>query len=161
MIKIKKLKALSLIELMMTISVLSVLLCMGLMSFDEINNLQKVSNAQSQLGDAISKTRSYAKRFGVKSSITANVGASTYSLSDTDGNFKTDATRYDSLSGQLPDGVKVLSSTCGTINFYIDGSVIDDSDSRVSENCSITVGTSDIVKRTITLKALSGEVAYE
>lgn len=163
MIKFPKYKAVSLLELLVSLTVICVLLGMSFMAYNDATDRQNVSNSVKQLGFAINKARSYAQTKGYPTQVIITSGQSTYSIKANNVEI-TNSSYNDAMSGVLPSGTKVVTKGCSNdIYFYIDGTPLTNTNPKtvMSSDCIIKVGIDNRTYKTLTINGQSGEVTYE
>lgn len=159
----RKQKGFTLLELLVTISIISVLLTIALKSVGNSVDSQSASDAGQQAMYALNRARYYAKTKGIVTHVYFGEGTNQYIIEENDGNSLLKENSIDGSSGELPDGVTVLENTCGDIFFNIDGTPllsVDPSKEPMYEVCRITVGNSASEKSLIILPH-SGSITYE
>jgi prepilin-type N-terminal cleavage/methylation domain-containing protein len=150
----------SLFELLLTIVLLSVLLCMGFNTFDSSIKAQNTQSATEQIASAIKNAKYYARSKGVVTSLGFPAGSNYYSIS-ADGEVISNNALFGSTSGKLPENIKIIQNNCYDLNFYVDGSLIDSSGNSISDDCLIKTGYTNGPQKTITIKGNSGNVTYQ
>lgn len=150
----------SLFELLISIVILSVLLTMGFSTFDSSIKAQNTQSASEQIVSAIKKAKYYSRSKGVITSLSFPVGGNSYSVS-ADGEVISNNNLFDAYSGKLPKNIEIIQNSCGTVNFYVDGSPVNSLNETISTDCSIKVGYDSGVQKTITIKGNSGNVIYQ
>lgn len=155
-------KGFTLLELLITISLISVL---SLMSFQGLANSidsQNVNHAAKQVAFAINKARYYAKAKGENTHIVLEINSNTYEISADDVSLL-NANSIDGTSGELPDNVTITDNTCGDLYFYVDGTPLNSIDPpyQLSHYCTITVGAKNGKSKTISILPYSGRVVYD
>lgn len=152
----------TLLELLITVSLISVF---ALISFQGLNNSiesQNVNNAAKQIAFAINKARYYAKTKGEMTHIKLEENSKTYEITADDISIL-NANRMDGTSGKLPNHVTITSNNCGDLYFYIDGTPLNSIDPpyQLSHHCTITVGVYNGKSKTISILPYSGSVIYD
>ena len=156
----RKTPGISLFELLLSIVLLSVLLCIGYNSFDREIRSENVKSAAEQIVLAIKNARCYARSKGITTSVNFQTGENEYSIS-ADGQVITNNEFFDSTSGKLPKNVEIIDSGCNSVNFYVDGSPVDSGGNLITKNCDVKVGYEDGPQKDITIIGNSGNVVYE
>ena len=152
-------QGITLLELLITITVISVLAIIGLVSFYSIIDEQNAQAATEQIAFAIKKAKSYSKIHGVSTKLNLVSNSGTYSIT-ADGQTITKDSNFDATSGVLPENIKILSSNCSDMNFYIDGSFVDSNETPITNDCTVTIGTENGIKKELTIKSGVGIVEY-
>jgi prepilin-type N-terminal cleavage/methylation domain-containing protein len=147
----------TLIELLISLGLISVLLSMGFSAFDSSIKAQNSKSASEQIVSAIKKAKYYSRSKGVITSLSFPTGGNSYSIS-VNGIIISNDNNFDATSGKLPKNIEIIQNSCGDINFYVDGSPVDVSNNTVATDCSIKVGYADGPQKTITIKGNSGNV---
>jgi prepilin-type N-terminal cleavage/methylation domain-containing protein len=150
----------TLIELLISLALISVLLSIGFNTFDSSIREQNSKSASEQIVSAIKKAKYYSRSKGVVTSLSFPTGSNTYSIS-ADSEVISNSNLFDASSGALPKNVEIIQNNCDSINFYVDGSPVDSSNNPVTTDCSIKVGYTGGPQKTITIKGNSGNVIYE
>ena len=143
----------------MTISMMGILLTIGSSTFVNQTRTQSVNAAVEQVAFALKQARHHSRIKGVTTEVILTNNKSNYTI-QTDDETITNSANSDATSGELPDGTKVINNYCGNINFYVDGSPVD-SYGYPMYDCTITVGYENSIQKTLTLKAISGNITYE
>jgi prepilin-type N-terminal cleavage/methylation domain-containing protein len=154
----------TLLELMITVSVMSVMLLMAYKNFNDSVNSQNLKGTIQQVALAIKDARYYAKAKGDTTHLIFEEGATSYSVEDQDGNAITDSSMYGAMSGELPTGFSVKENTCGDVYFHPDGnplSAINPDNIVLSSDCNITIGYDDTHTKSVTIHAYSGDATYD
>lgn len=159
-IKPEKLTGMTMIELMLTFSLISILLLVAFIMFDNETNTERSISAAQQIAFAIKKSRYYARYQGTQTMLSFPVNGSNYSII-ADGVNIVQNSNFDATSGILPTNTQILSNSCNNIYFSVDGSIVDSNNNLLSSDCQITVGTSINTEKTVLIKAGSGNVIYE
>lgn len=160
MINKKKYSGITLLELLITISLMSFLLVMGFQSFSVMINRQYSQSAIQQAGFAIKKARYFARAKGVTTKLNFPVGSNNYSIVAGGVSITNDA-NFDATSGILPDKTKILSNNCSDIYFYIDGTLVDSNNQHISTDCKISIGYDNGIQKSLTVYSNSGSVVYD
>jgi Tfp pilus assembly protein FimT len=153
----KKQSGISLIELAVTMLLISVLSTIGFNTFDSSIKAENVISASEQVAFAIKKAKYYARSKGVVTKLSFPVGGSSYSIT-VNGETVSNNSNFDATSGVLPKNVKILQNTCNSINFYVDGSLITDSGLVKKTDCILQLGYTDGQSKTLTIKGNTGNV---
>lgn len=155
-----KYSGISLIELMLTLMLISVLLGTGYVSFNKSIMDQNSKSAAEQVVLAVKKAKFYSRSKGIKTSLSFPAGSNTYSIS-ADGETITNDNNFDATSGKLPKNIEILQNNCNDMNFYVNGTPIDSVGDRITNSCTIIVGYDEGPQKTITIRGNSGNVSYE
>ena len=147
----------SLIELMITVTIMVVLLSTGFTAFGNSIEAQKATQAADQIASAIKQAKYFSRSNGVLTSLFFIEGSNTYTIV-ADGEIISDSSLYDAASGILPENTVITHNTCSEINFYVDGSIVDSVGNIITESCTISVGYSDGQQKTLTIRGNSGNV---
>lgn len=154
-------RATTLLELLMTISLISILLSVSAVNFNSMINEQSAKSAAEQLSMALNKAKYYAQKSGNITIINVPANSNIYTIT-ADSQTLTNNTNFDSTSGELPDDTIIISSSCGnSIEFHPNGSVFDEWNYELNYDCSIDVGFSGGAQRTVEIKAGSGNVTWQ
>ena len=166
----KNINGYTLLELLITIAVISVMTTIGFQSVASSINSQKTSNAAKQVEFALKKARYYAKTKGQITHVSMPVGTNKYVIEANDIDL-TSSDNIDGTSGVLPENIKFQTNTCGDIYFYVDGTPLTSAEEPISPLtylCSITVSASAETddragnkSETLTLMPYSGSIVYE
>ena len=154
-----KKSGISLIELLISMALISVLLGIGFNAFDSSIKDQNNHSAAEQIVSAIKKAQYYSRSKGVITSLSFQPGSNTYSIS-ADGAVISNNNNFDATSGILPKNIVIIQNNCAGINFYVDGSPTDAANNPVTTDCSLTAGYIGGPQKTITIKGNSGNVTY-
>jgi|GEM_PF-3193175 len=155
-----KRNAFTLMELILAVSIISLLTVVAFANVNEQTKIQKANRAVQQSAWAIKQARHYARMKGVKTELIFDTGSTVYTI-NADGQDITNNSRMDALSGVLPEGVKVLNNACGNIYFDVDGSPVDSVGDVILNDCTIALGYDSNSQKNLTLKAISGNIIYE
>lgn len=150
-------KGISLIELAVVMLLISILITMGFSSFDSSIKAQNAQSASDQSASAIKKAKYYSRSKGIITSLNFPVGSNSYSIL-ADGVNLSNNNLFDATSGVLPKNVVVIRNTCANVNFYVDGSPVDNNGNTITQDCSITIGYMDGNQKTLTIKGNTGNV---
>ncbi len=151
----------SMLELMITLSIMGILLCFGAPFIGKTCQSQDVVNARKQLAYALKKSRYYARNKGITVSVDLTEGSNTFSVTADGTELTGESTLFDSFNGTFPEDLVVISSSCNDINFDINGFLIDSYDELITENCIITVGYSNGIQKNLTINTGTGNVNYD
>lgn len=155
----------TLLELLITISIISVLSLLSFTSFTAAINAEYSTTAAKQLSYAIEKARYYAKSNGTTTYIKFNTNSDTYIIKTPDANGKslTDQNRFDGFSGKMPDGTKVIDTTCNYFYYYVDGLPVSETSRRtpLSSDCFVLVGVTNSYTKIVRVNSKTGKVSYE
>jgi len=160
---LKKNYGVSITELMIMLVVISVIMTMSFIAYNNAVNIQKSAEAVKQLGFAVSKTRSYAQTKGIITQIIITSDKNTYTIK-ANGNTISDPTYFDGFSGELPSGTKVISNSCSNnIYFYIDGTPLTSISPKtiMNSDCLVKVGINNENYKALNINGSTGEVTYE
>lgn len=150
----------SLFELLIAVVLLSLLLGIGYSNFDNSVKNQNTKSSAEQVVLAIKNAKYYARAKGIITSLGFTAGSNTYSIS-ANGNILTNNANFDSTSGKLPNNIIIINSTCGDLNFYVDGSPIDSDGNSITQNCEIKIGYNNGPQKNIIIMGNTGNVIYE
>ena len=157
-------KGYTLMELLVTVSLSGVLLFAGVAALDNSIKKQSVKNAAEQFSNALKMARYYTKTKGVPTTISFSTGSNTYSITADDKDITT-STKFGSLSGQLPDGTRITSSSCSELTFDINGELIDLYGDPITYDCYIYLSSNSNEYyhhySGVIVNAHSGNVKYE
>lgn len=148
----------TLVELLVTVSLISVLLGVGLTAFTNSINQQNTNDAVEEAALAIRNARSYARLQGVMTELDFQ----TYSYGVKIDNIPiTDHKGFGHLSGNFPKNVSILNKSCSSMFFQPDGTLVDSSQNVITNNCTITIGSTSSNSRTLTINPNTGKVIYD
>lgn len=151
---------LTLIELMVTLSLASILLVLGFKGFSDMISLQTLKSGVEQSALAIKEARYYATSKGVVARINFAVGSNSYSIT-ADGKAITGNNNFSAMSGILPDKVKISSNSCGNLGFYVDGVPVDLSNQPILADCTIKISYNGTSEKSVIIQAGTGNVTNE
>ena len=142
-------------EILVTVSLSGLLMCLGFTSFVTLTKQEYSQSALQQVSYTINKARSYARSQGYDVQLIFNAGSNTYSIMANGINLVSN-TNFDETSGVLPDTTKIISNNCSNIYFYIDGSLVDNNNNPLANNCQITVGYANGPQSNVIINANTG-----
>lgn len=151
-------RGMTLLELLVTVSIIAVLLGVGLTAFTQSINQQNANDAVEQAALAIRNARSYARLQGVV--VELDFQTDSYGVK-VDNVPVTDHKGFGHLSGTFPKNVKILSKSCSSMFFQPDGALVDSSQNVITNNCTITIGSTSSDSRTLTINPNTGKVIYD
>jgi prepilin-type N-terminal cleavage/methylation domain-containing protein len=157
-VKMTEHKGLTLLELMITVSLLGLLLVLGLSVFDKETRLQHLNDATQQIGYAVKKARYYAKISGDYGVVSFVNNSNTYSIKTDSTSTITNENYMGALSGQLPDNIKIISTNCGVLYFSVDGTLLDSSKQPKTTACTIKVGYNDSPQKSLDIQPGIGNI---
>jgi prepilin-type N-terminal cleavage/methylation domain-containing protein len=149
-------KGVTLLELLVTLSLISFLLVMGLTAFTSSTNKQYANEAALQINYAMKKAKYYARAKGLPVDLEFNQGSNTYALTSNDTAI-TQSGNFDATSGVLPDETEIIQNTCGDIYFNIEGKILSN-DGNTENICHITVGYNNGPQKTLVINRNTGAV---
>lgn len=160
MIKVYRIKhkGITLLELLITVALISVLLTLGLTAFTESINQQNTNDAVEQAALSIRNARSYSRLKGVTTEL--DFQSSSYGVK-VDNVAIADHHGFGKLSGTLPKNVKVTSKSCSSMFFQPDGTLVDSSEKVITNNCTIEFGSNYSNTRNLTINPNTGKVIYD
>jgi prepilin-type N-terminal cleavage/methylation domain-containing protein len=150
-------KAVTLLELLVTVSIAGVLMTIALCSFDTMSKEQSLQTAASQIVSTYDTARYIAEKSGAQTNVILTQNSGLYSITSGQ-EVLSNNSRYGSLSGELPDKVKILGNNCGQIGFDINGSLVPDSNVPLVSDCGITVGYTGGISKDLTLSLATGAI---
>ena len=149
----------SLTEMMMTCTIMSIIAIAGFVGFSESIRIQDAEGGADRIGYAIKEAKYFARAKGVKTSFNFPVNAKTFSVLANEQAISTQD-RIDALSGNLPGDVRILANTCEGMEFNENGKLIDADGNNVYAECAITVGYSNGPKKTVIIGGGTGNVDF-
>ncbi len=157
----KKLKkhGISLFELLMAISILSVLLATGYLNFAGSVKDQQARRSAQSIGYAIKKAKYFSRTKGVETSFNFLQGSNTYSV-NADGQEITSQSNYGALSGTLPNGIIIITNACPDFRFNMEGMLTDSDGEIIYNDCTIAVGYANGPQVTVLIRGRTGNVEY-
>jgi len=150
-------KGITLLELLVSMSLISFLLVMGLAAFTSSTNKQYANEAALQINYAMKEAKYYARAKGLPVDLEFLQGSKTYGLTSDDKQI-TQSDKFDATSGVLPDKTEIIQNTCGPIYYYIDGRILS-YDVNTPNICRIIVGYNDGPQRTLVINRNTGIVS--
>ena len=152
------------LELLVTISVISVLAVLSYQSLASSIESQNATMAASQIMNALNKARYYAKTKGKSTFISLPTDSNEYSIEEADGTSLIQTYNIDGASGKLPGNTKILENSCGDFYFYVDGTPmysVGDFLDPLSSRCEIVVGNEDGLQKTLIINPHTGSIVYD
>ena len=150
-------KGLTLMELLVSMSLIAFLLVMGLTAFTNLTNTQYANEAALQVSHAMKKAKYYARAKGLPVEMEFNQGSKKYALVS-NGLQITQEGNFDATSGVLPDNTEIIQNSCGSLYYYIDGRILSN-DESTPNICRIIVGYADGPQRTLIINRNTGNVS--
>jgi prepilin-type N-terminal cleavage/methylation domain-containing protein len=150
----------SLIELIITVSIIAVMLTTSLASFGGMINEQNTQSAVQQISYAVKKSKYYAKTQGIPTKISFTENSNTY-LIEADSVLLTSNTNFDATSGELPENMRIIYSSCGELFFQPDGSILDSYGNHMSSACQVAVGADYQSSARLYIQPQTGTVTYD
>lgn len=149
----------TLLELLITVSLISVFAMISFQGVADSIGKQKVNNAAKQISFALNKARYYAKTKGENTRIIMEENSNTYEITANDVSI-INSNSMDGTSGELPENVVIKTNSCGNLYFYIDGTPLTSIDPpyQLSHHCTITVSSNNGRSKTISILPYSGRI---
>ncbi len=160
MIKLNPKAGITLLELVVTLTIIAILLVTSLAAFDSFIDDQNTISAAQQAGFAIQKARYYAKANGVITNLVFTPGNKVYDIVAGSKSIVNNA-NFDATSGKLPGDVKILSNNCDEIYFNVYGSLVNSYNQPISNKCQINLGYPNGPQKSITIEPGMGNVVYD
>lgn len=145
---------------MITAVMIAVVSGIGYVSFSNSIENQTAKTGIGQVAYAVRKAKHYARTKGTATTLSLTVGSNNFDML-ANGQSLTDTNNFDASSGNFPDDIEVISSSCGYIGFSVDGTLVDSAGNIIYNDCTITVGYSNGPQETITVKGKTGIVEYD
>ncbi|MEI7473972.1 MAG: prepilin-type N-terminal cleavage/methylation domain-containing protein [bacterium] len=156
----KNKKGVTLLELLITMSIMSIIFLIGFTSFNSVIENENVNCGVQQMVYAIKQARHYSRINGINTEFDANAGDNSYQIKSGT-TILTNEKIFDSSSGKLPTDVEIINNTCPKIYFYVDGTPVNSTGVSLSSDCIIKVGYMHGLQKTLTLEAVSGNIIYD
>jgi len=137
-------KAVTLLEVLLALILISSVGYTVLDSFYSVINLENAQNAKNQLISAIKMARYYARSKGVITQINLPSNSNTYTITAGTSTL-TNTSNFDASSGVLPNNTiisSVIPNNCSNLYFSYDGSLIADTSGDAftsTSSCTISV----------------------
>lgn len=146
----------TLLELLITFSVIGIMSTLAFVNFNSYTTKESVISDSKIVGLALKNARYYARIKGENIKLKFMVGANTYTITDESDNPITDTQKLGALSGVLSTGNTIKANTCGDVYYDFDGSIVDSLGVPKTTNCYIQI--SQTSTSTITLDVRTGNV---
>ncbi len=150
-------QGISLLELLITVSLVGVLATIGFTSFSGSVKSQQLQNGINQIAYAFKEAKYYARAKGVVTTLNINPGNTGFTIT---ANIETltSSDHFDAFSGKLPDNIIIISNSCPGLNFSVEGIFTDNSGNTVYNDCFITLGYNGGPQKVLTIKGKTGDV---
>lgn len=157
----KKLKkyGITVLEMLIAVSIMSILLTTGYINFSDSVRGQQVRRSAQSIGYAIKKAKYFSRAKGVETSFDFPAGSSDYTVS-ANGQELTGQNNYGALSGSLPDGITIVANACPDFRFNVEGMLVDSSGNSIYNDCRISIGYADNPQVNVLIRGRTGNVEY-
>ncbi len=154
-----KKNGISVFELLIAVTILSILLGIGYLTFSDSVRTQQAQRSAELIGYAIKKAKYFSRTKGVETSFTFTQGSGSYAVNADDREI-TGENNYDAFKGTLPNGVTILNNACPDFRFSVEGTLVDSTGSSIYNDCRLLIGYAGGPQSTVLIRGRTGNVEY-